>query len=733
MKKIRYVTNIFIVFAFFVCGFLLSSCCYPKPVKVTVNFIGADERLGLEDYSYTVKYNSPTTISFKVPEGYDHNKLVASIGEKIIDLDCEYDENEDDGFHYAVGKTLSWSLGAVRSKFTLDIDMTEMTMVKHKITLESGLADFKVVVVPQEKTESRFSSLDSSDVLETIDFNGNIAYVEYGSYILLIHNTEKSSYDAIYSNLNHYTDAKNQANIGTLNYSVYNLAKKGNTNYYYNRDPYTAIYYFGQIKEDIKLYPKIPDFEEDRGFDIERQPNVFYLFTNLSEYNSDMLTMEAFSSTDVLYNSTDPNIDRIDGKVIKKVSPYQIYKDKYDVHKIYLGDDLASDILINENDKKKVNTDLYFLVSSSMGIENINFNLLKDAFEKTQYGEGYKLTLSETKTNKGKFCLKLDKKTLVDFILERDLIDENNIVHKYKSGSAILYPEVDYSFFNTQKMGNYTRIFQIITINNNDTGITRDDVHINFYLKDGGGVKYGLSDHEFWISNREKRDCVYFKTSDLFGEQEGTRKKAYKNNLYIEVRGKEYTDFRSVVINSVSFGVYDEVLTKTPLKVENAKEYNGYKDYLLSKLPYEELGEYTITISINLKSAYKEPTTLDFSTLNLANEDGLSITSNEQFESLSDFSYISSINKDNFSSIQFSIYRDLYYFTTSADSNFDIEIRLDPDDPSTIISSSKNFCDIMGNPIAIEVRPGEFYYLKVIKQDTIFELLTNDKMYVVNK
>ena len=732
-KNLKYIANIFIIFAFFVCGFFLSSCCSPKPVKVYVNFIGADERLGLQSYSYYVEYNSPTKITFSIPAGYDHNEIVASINGVNKELTFQYDGQVEEGYEYDVGKTLSWYMNHVRSNFTLDINLTQMTKIKHQITLDSELNDFKIVTVSKEKTEGRFSSLKSSDVLETIDFNGKVAYVEYGSYILFIHNTRNSKYDAIYSNLNHYTNIKNQANIGTLNYSVYNLAKKGNTDYYFDNDPYTAIYYFGEIKEDIKLYSQIPDFEEDKGFDIERQPNIFYLFTNLSEYNSDLLTMEAFTLTTSVYDESNDDIDKIDGNVVKKVTPSEVFNDRYDLYKIYLGENLDSETLIDEYEKGDLNTDLYFVVSSTMGIENINFNMLKDAFEKTQYGEGYKLSLSETKTEKNKFYLKLDKDTLFKFSLDRDLIDASNVVHEYKTGSAILYPEVDYSFFNTAKMGNYSRIFQVVQINNNDAGINSEDLHINFYIKDGEEIKYGLTDHEFWISNHEKRDCVYFRTSDLFSEPDETGKRTYKNNLYIEVRGKEYENFKSVLLDTVSFGAQGETLTKVALDVENPKVYNGYKDYFLSKLIYEDLGEYTVTITVNLKGAYKEGVALDFSKLNMSGYSEVYITSNDQFETLSDFSFIHNNNKEDFSGIAFSMYRDLYYFTFSSDPNFDIEIRLDPDDPNTVISSSKNFCDIMGNPLSIEVHSGEFYYLKVIKQDKIFELIHEGKMYVVNK
>ena len=45
-----------------IAGFLLSSCCSPKTCIVTVNFIGADPELELEDYKFGVDFDETGSI-----------------------------------------------------------------------------------------------------------------------------------------------------------------------------------------------------------------------------------------------------------------------------------------------------------------------------------------------------------------------------------------------------------------------------------------------------------------------------------------------------------------------------------------------------------------------------------------------------------------------------------------------------------------------------------------------
>ena len=77
-------------------GVFLSSCCSLRVYDVTVTFVGKDEGLELKNYSYKVEFNEPTTISFTIPEGYDHTKLTAAIDgvEQPYEVEFEYQDGK---------------------------------------------------------------------------------------------------------------------------------------------------------------------------------------------------------------------------------------------------------------------------------------------------------------------------------------------------------------------------------------------------------------------------------------------------------------------------------------------------------------------------------------------------------------------------------------------------------------------------------------------------------------
>ena len=738
MKKIIRILSVSFVFTVMLfCGILLSSCCSPKPCEVKVTFVGADERLELEDYSYYVDFSETSKVSFTVPKGYDHTKISGSISGVSVPFEVQYKQGEivEEGYEYTLDKEITFVTNFVKRDFELIIDLTQMLKLKFDITLANGMENFQAFLINKEKTEKFFTSFNESDVISKVNFVNNKASIEYGNYVVLVHNkvVSKINYDSLYSEVNHYTNANNLANVGSINYSYYKRAKKGNADYVFNSNPNTALYYFGEIKESVNLYTKIPNYVEDRGFQIDRKPNTFYLFTNLSEYNSDLLTMQAYTTTNKVYNSTDANMDRINGKVVEKVDPSAIYSDRYDVHKIYLGNNLDEDVLVDNADKSTLNKELFFVVSSSMDLSNINFYLLNDEYERTK--NAYTIAVNESLTDKGNYYISFSSEDLAHFSLDRDYVATNGTIYNYQTGLAILYPEVDYNFFGAHKLTDYMRIFKNINIINTDSEITANDLHLNFYLKDDdGNIKYGLTDSHFWPNDMYKRDCVYFNTTDIFDYNAEDGLNYYKNNLYLEIRGKEYTNFRSVTINYVTIYSDTEALADGQVNVENYKDYNGIKDFKVRRLIYRDLGEYTINIYVSLNGTFKEPTTLDFSFAQMPNiyTQGVYMTDNPLFASLADFSFIGGGNKDTFNSLSFSYVKDLYYFTNTSDSTFDIEIRLDPNDPTTTISTSQNFCDIMGNVITMEIN-GEKFYIKVIKQDTIYELLDSGKMYVVKK
>ena len=71
--------------------------------------------------------------------------------------------------------------------------------------------------------------------------------------------------------------------------------------------------------------------------------------------------MEAYSSV-VNYSG---NLDTIEGNTVQKIESNEIYNDRYDVYKIYLGKDLDNDPLLESADKAELNKDLYFEISST--------------------------------------------------------------------------------------------------------------------------------------------------------------------------------------------------------------------------------------------------------------------------------------------------------------------------------------------------------------------------------
>lgn len=722
------------------CGVFLSSCCSPAPLQVTVTFNGADSRLGLENYKYHVNFNDTTKISIDIPKGYDYTVasayVISASGDEKIDIEYTVKYLDDivpeEGYEYDYEKTITFELNFIKRDFEIVIDLSEMQKLKFDITLGSDMSEFQALIIPKEKTQGLITELNDSDLLEKIDFEDYKASIEYGNYVILNHDkvTSNANYSSIYSDINHYTLDKDKANIGTINYSYYNKAQKGNTDYLFNNDYRTSLYYIGEIKEDINFYSSVPNYIQDKGFQIDRSPNMFYMFTNLTEYNGDMLTIEAYAPTDKTYSASNANMDKIDGKTVEKVNPSSIYNNRYDVYKIYLGNNLQTDVLLTDEDRKDANEELYFVVSSCIGLENINFHMLENEFERTT--TAHHIDVQTSLTAKGKNYIKFEKDDLSKFILQRDKIMPSGTVVDYQTGLSILYPEVDYTFFGNTKFTSHLRIFKNIEIISKDAKIDEEDISFNLSFLDGEDVKYGLHDNHFWPNNSSKTDCEYFQVSDLFDYvlEKDKWVYRYKNNLYLSIKSNEYENFKSPLLDGFTLYVEDLPQTRTPIKVIDAKTYNGYNDYLITNFSYDFMGEYSLTIKVSLRGTYTNSTVLDFSYFDMPENytQGIYMTSNSLFEKVEDFTFISGSNKDTFNKLKFGMVGDLYYFVRS-DEDFDIEVRLDPDDPATKISASGYYKDIKGEKITMKVQ-GLPYNIKVIKQDTIYELL-DGKMYVV--
>ena len=734
-----------------ICTLMLSSCCTPREIKVYVKFKNADPRLQLYDYDFKCDFGSSANITFDVPKGYDHTKLkgtaegyninyYVSAVEETDNPDYKKFKDSQD-YWFVLDKTVTFKIEVVKRSCTAIIDLSDMTKNTYNINLEKGMEGFQVLIVSKDKTDTLIK-LGSKDVLETIDFVNNSAEVEYGKYAILVHNTNvaKRSYNALYSDISErdFVMDKNIGNIGTLRFGKYPVAKKGNTYYNYNYNSQLQLFYLGEIKENINLQASIPNFEKEKGFEIERKPNIFYLFTNLSQYNSDILTMEAYSSV-VNYSG---NLDTIEGNTVQKIESNEIYNDRYDVYKIYLGKDLDNDPLLESADKAELNKDLYFEISAiaqetipshidrndpKMGAECFNYYLL--FFEKQKPSEGYKIPLSEISSANGKRYIKLSYETLLKFCQNRDMV-RGQTVYEYLTGSAILYPELDYTVFQNDRLSSkfmYTRVWLTIDILSNTIGATSRDFHFNLYLKNESTIKYGVVDY-----HNSSRDCIYFLTSDLF---DGDK---YKNTLYAEIRGKEYKDFRTMPVRGATFVLgFGTYLNMEPIKVKDFKNYNGVKDFPINLKTRETLDEYSLTVKINIEDKLRELTPLDFSYLSLpaSISNAVYLSEKSEFSQFKEFIPVTSANKETFKEnklIKFSSGQDLYYFVRidgDYHNDFDIEMRLDPNDSTTCISKSQDLYDITGEKRFITINDNT-YYIKVISQDDIYSLLTN-YIYVV--
>lgn len=732
-KKYRICTFIFMCFLLCFVALLFESCCSPKEIVISVHFQNADSRLGLKDYKFKNEFGTAAYITFDVAKGYDHTKIKGTAEGYDLEYSVDYEiPNAEESYGldylYDLNKTVTYKVAMVKRSCRVNIDMTEMTKKTFNISLDTDMSGFKVLIISKDQTEGLVKLL-SKDVKETIEFNNNVATVEYGKIAILLHNrkTSKQSYSAIYSELGRFTAIKNIQNQGTLRYSEYPVAQKGNTLYNFNYDSNQCLYYLGVIRESIDVQPTIPHFQYEKGFSIDRTPNIFYLFTNLTAYNSDILTMNAYSPVGNNYNGND--LDSIDGVSIQKVSPAQIYNDRYEIHKIYLGHDMNSDPVLT--DRENVNTDLYLEVSSCLGISNINFYLLAYEREDKQYAT--KLEVSTKTSTKGRYFIKLSSDVLQKYCQDRDQISGDS-VYPYKTGSAILYPNLDDFYSKERDQDKYTLIKIWLTKNiiGGTETIKDEDIFYNLYTLDNSNKKhYGLIDYNSEPNSTKPRDFIYLLRDDIFPNGK------YCKQLYADVRVERYVDFRSVTINSVSLVLGKGDLLVNETTVKDCKICNGIDNLSIDFLPKDMLWQYEITANVKLKLKYSQLTTLDFSYLEFpSNEIGSSVymTSKSEFSDFNDFFSVTPANKtlykDN-GNLKFSSAQDLYYFVKCDEEDFDIEMRLDPNDPSTCISKSKELKDITGERRKIYVHNIP-YYIRVVKQDTIYSLLT-DYIYVVKK
>lgn len=715
-------------------GIILSSCCSPTIFTVNVTHIGASDGLEYEDYSYEVNFNDNTKISITIPAGYDHSKVKAYVDDKEQTPEVVFEKEIADELKYSISKTLTYNFKFIKKSFDFKFDLSEVKKLKFDITLNGDLGDFKVLTF-SDSYLNKLIMLNNEMVDDTIEFVDNVASVPYDSNVVLLYRNTRSYFrEALYSRITNFTADRFKSSIGELNFAQYDLAKKANSRYFYNNDGYTGLYYVGKIKENISLFGSIPGYVADKRLQFDKNPNTFYLFTPLSDYDSDLFSLEYFTTTDKPYSEVDATLDRIDGNTVIKTKHSSVYRDRYDVHKIYLGDNLASDTLLNSDQKLNTNKDLYIRINTTLGLNYLRFRLLAYERQQQKHSDKYYIN-SSIVSSKGYTYVKLSKEDMDKFTDELTSTGGQ----KYSAGYAILYPELrDEFMYDDRGSGayKYTRVWlkkEILSILSTDTP---DDFYFNVYYKDDQGNRhYGFIDYHYEGYAGEPRDAVYFETDDLFDGED------YKHNLYCEVRGEKYKDHTSVSMESVSFylGLFERAVLKdqygeSVLKITDPIENNSYEDFYVKIRTKEHSCEYTIIAEISPRGPFNTACVMDFSHMNFGTSI-LYITDQIGFSQITDFNMVREANKATFDNLDIGAHDDIYYFTRTINgSDMDIAICLDPEDPSTIISTSKVLRDILGNPLTIKIS-GLPYEVRTIKLDDFYSFLGTGelKLYVIEK
>lgn len=734
-SKIKYFC---LIIGIILCGFLFSSCCSPNTLTIDVNFIGVDSELknNLVDYKKQVKFNEPAIITFKVPEGFDHTKIDTKIDGVPYAHEVNFDASVVENLQYSVGKTITINIDSVKRDLKLDIDLTNMPKLEFNVELDKNLqaGNFSIVTVDEDSLDN-LTNLNDNIITNKINFVSRIASVEYGEYAFLIFKKSSDSeyVETVYSEIGNFTLDAKKTSIGSNVFATYDSSKRGNSYYYINYQNDTRIYYLGPIKEDLKLSSSIPNYVEDKGFDIQKSPNIFYLFTNLSSNNSETFSLQSYVKSDRQYVESDDKLDKIEDFCIEMTDESFVYNNRYDVHRIYIGDDLDSDDLVNDVDKLQLSDSIYFNIQSKIDTQYLNIYLLN--YEKEKPSSTNKLELEIISQNGLKYFV-INKNVVENFLLERDTVNNGNITN-YKIGSAILYIQMDYKHFQEDRQNQdpfdrfkYTRIHLHTEIIGNKTNLDNHYFYFVAYIKNGEKLDYGLIDYHY-----ASYDMIYFMTEDLFEKNpDGTYGDYKQNSLFVELRGFDYESNKSITISSATFYLYD-VKASNEIFVENPKEFNGVSNVPITIKNKEHLYEYSITSKIVLNPSLQQFFSLNFSQMEFPNVayEGIYFTNNNNFSELKDFVFVNNTNKDTIKNINISQNQDLYYFVRCESiDNFDFKICLDPENPTeTLISSTIPLKDVIGNNITLEIN-GAPYNIFVVKMDAIYGTIDGN-IYAVKK
>lgn len=716
---------------------LLGGCSCSAGYGVDVNFIEVPEDMKVESYGKDVEFQGSHKIEFEIPEGYEEYELKMTLDGDPVEYKVEYLKADgiDDEHLYSVKKKITYTVEDIKRRVKLDVDLTDVTKKVFDITLPQNTSkDWQTVVIDKEDTK-RLMTLNANNTVRNAVFNDDKLSVVYGEHIALIHtqSLNSSEYNRLYSLKGYFTNPDKIKVTNDVEYVEYPAAKRGNNYYIYGGETYSRIFYVGEVKEDIELLYALPNRPEFNMINVGDNYNTFYLLTNQQKYNSDLVSIQTFvKNPNASYSVSNSDVDKIGNTVISKVMPTETYALKYDINKIYLGDNLEIDPLLKDEDKVGLHEELYIQVSSEIGLENIVMKLLIN--EKVVYTDC--TTLSVVESSKSKSYIKLDKDILVKYFDKFEYEDQSGNIIEYYLGSAILYVGVSKAYVNAQThLG--TIAYSSFSLQLENSGLSSEMYHGRIrmipYIKDEeDNIDYGYMDYHI---NPSVPYTLYLKTSKLF-ENSGE----YKNTLYIDVYGEDYTGYTSTRINTIEIIWGDVIGNKlSTLNVTNFKDYNGYKGFRISEnKPLDEAlikkidnNEYMITAKVVFQDVVKGNFSVDFSALSLPTNlnEGIYVTNNYNVSKLSDFTLVNFVTKDMDLGINFGFNRELYYLITADNLKY-YEVNMALDSAGNKLISKENILyDIAGNQVTINVN-GETYIVMYKYMSESYEVPDGEKYHL---
>ena len=391
---------------------------------------------------------------------------------------------------------------------------------------------------------------------------------------------------------------------------------------------------------------------------------------------------------------------------------------------MYIGDSIATDIFLTEAEKNSISSSIYLVVESELPLGQLDISLL--SYEKQKLNDFPMLQLTDfVESQKGKTVFKFDKDLVEDFIKERVDTSTNS---EYLLGSAFL----DITFSEELRDENWrSKEFTTIMFPIELNGQTIDydnEYQIEVFVEDGEGNRdYGLIDR-----HSSSADVAIFRSSQIYDIDAVTHEITARNDFYISIKGPDYNDYYSPVIETIflykPYGVI--MVGQHGLKVENPKEYNGVEKYRINlgmQLNNVDNSTY-IGQSLRLRIALSITTRntcafdLDFSNLAFADQynDAIYVTNDVDFDTMEDFTRIDSITATGNTGVRFGYYSDIYYFVYSEDPNLEFDVYVGHLDEDTkdyygqfghnrVISGTKELKDILGNIVRIRDNQGHWH------------------------